>query len=175
MSDAFRHRPAAGEFNDFYAGYISHVPDGSVLETLKEQHVVFARVFNSITADRVDHAYAEGKWTVRQVLAHINDTERIFAYRALCFARGDAGPLPGMDQDAYVSGAHVETRTFAGLVDEFVNIRASTISLVKGMTANDLMRQGVASGFGFSVRALCWIMAGHAQHHVSILQERYLQ
>lgn len=175
MTDAFRTRPDETEFAPYYAGYVAAVPDGSLLETYKVQHAVFERLFNSIGIDRADHAYAPGKWTVREVLGHINDTERVFGYRALSFARGDAGPLPGMDQDRYVEGGHFASRPLAGLVDEFVHIRASSISLLKGMTKEDLLRRGTASGVEFTVRALVWIMAGHAQHHVNILQERYLK
>lgn len=174
MRDALRVRPAADEYAPFYAGYINQVADGSILETLNEQLARFERLFEHSAAERASYSYAPGKWTVRDVITHVNDTERVMSFRALAFARGSAGPWPGMEHEAWAEAARQKERPFLELVTEFVNVRRATISLFKGFSEDMMSRRGVASGSEFSVRALVWIVAGHAQHHATVLNEKYL-
>ncbi len=174
MRDALRVRPAPDEYAPFYAGYVNLVSDGSILETLNEQLARFERIFELAGAERANYRYAPDKWTVRDVITHINDTERVMSFRVLAFARGSAGPWPGMEHEAWAEAARLRERPFQELVTEFVNVRRASISLFKGLSEDMLSRRGVASGNEFSVRALIWITAGHAQHHANILNEHYL-
>ncbi|PIQ60178.1 MAG: hypothetical protein COV99_12095 [Bacteroidetes bacterium CG12_big_fil_rev_8_21_14_0_65_60_17] len=174
MRDALRVRPASDEYAPFYSGYVDLVSDGSIFETLNEQLARFERLFELAGADRADFRYAPDKWSVRDVITHVNDTERVMSFRALAFARGSVGPWPGMEHEAWAREARLRQRPFQELVTEFVNVRRSSISLFKGFSEDMLARRGLASGNEFTVRALIWITAGHAQHHANVLNERYL-
>jgi len=174
MTQPSTRRPARSEYADFYAAYIGQVPDGDVLELLEEQLASSLDLFASIPADKLDHRYAPGKWTVKQVLGHVIDAERIFSYRALRFARGDATPLPGMDQETFMAGANFAQRPMASLVEEYRHQRLADLALFRSFDEEILGRTGEASGCLFTVRALVYIIAGHERHHVRILRERYL-
>jgi len=174
MTATFRRRPEPSEYDDFYAGYVAQVPDGDVLELLKEQGASHRELFAAIPEEKHDHRYAPGKWTVKEVIGHLIDTERVFAYRALAFARGDAAPIPGMDQDEYMAGADFGRRSMASLIDEYHHLRAADVALFGSFDEAVLDRTGVASGVPFTVRALLWIVAGHERHHLGVLKERYL-
>lgn len=164
-------RPAPDEAAPFYHGYIGLVPDGDLLATLERQiDETAARLEGSDGAFR----YAPGKWTVREVLAHMIDTERVFAYRALRFARGDETPLPGFDQDLFVDTYDVSNRSVESLLDEFRGVRAATLSLLRGFDEAAWNRRGTASGHPMSARGAAWVIAGHERHHVAILRDRYL-
>ncbi len=167
-------RPGTEEYAPFYAGYISGVPEGALLETLTHQLDEILVLCGSIGEAQADYAYAPGKWTIKEVLGHLNDAERIFAYRALSIARGDSTPLPGFDENAYAPESGANTRTLADLAEEFAAIRRATVSLLATFTAETAARRGTASGHPASARAIAWTIAGHAGHHVRILRERYL-
>lgn len=169
-----RNRPAATEFSPYYSKYIDQVPDGDLLATLTTQHEDTAGLVRGIPEDRADHRYAPGKWSIREVLGHLADTERIFAYRALRVARGDATPLPGFDENAYVANANFAVRSLASLVDELRVIRQATLALYRPLADEELLREGSANGAPITPRALAWIIAGHERHHLAILRERYL-
>ena len=167
-------RPGADEFNEFYAGYIGSVPDGDVVDRLETELDTGLAFYRGVPEDRHDHRYAEGKWTVREVLGHVVDTERIFSYRLMCMARGDQTPLPGMDQNQYMDGADFAVRSWASLMAEYEHLRRANVALVSSLGAEDFDRRGTASGFAVSVRALVWILAGHEIHHRQVIVERYL-
>lgn len=165
--------PAADEFGSYYAGYIARVPPGDVLETLTTQLSDTTALIAEFGEGRADHRYGPGKWTVREVVGHIADTERVFAYRALCIARGDATPLPGFDENAYVANAGVARRPLAEVAAELEAVRRATLALFRGLGDAALARRGTASDNPLTPRAAAFIIAGHELHHRAILRERY--
>jgi len=167
-------RPAQDEYFEYYGRYISAVPEGDLLETLSHQLDEMLVLCGSLDESRGNHAYAPGKWTIKEVLGHIIDTERIFAYRALRVARGDPAPLASFDENAYAPESLAGQRTIADLAAEFGHVRRATIALLAPLTAEVGARRGTASGHVVSVRALAWIMAGHVEHHLRLLRERYI-
>ena len=167
-------RPQADEFYSFYTTYVSKVPDGNLISLLREQAVETVTMLQDLTPQQANYAYAPGKWTVKEVVGHISDAERIFAYRALRIARHDETPLASFDENAYVANANFGNRSLPDLLEELQVVRASSIHLVKSMDAETLALRGVASGHAISVRALFYIIAGHERHHADLLRERYL-
>ncbi len=173
MSHASALRPSADEFAPFYAAYVAGVPDGDVTRTLAAQGEGFLGLLKDLAEDKADFAYAEGKWTVKDVILHVTDGERIFAYRMLRIARGDQAPLASFDENAYVPMAEAGTRPLDTLLGEFAAVRGATLALLRWLPEAAWTRRGTASGKEISVRALAWIAAGHALHHERILRERY--
>lgn len=167
-------RPDATEFAPFYAGYIAKVPDGDLLATLEAQAGEYVQTLVAVTEAKSSFAYAPGKWTIKELLGHVVDAERVFSYRAMRIARGDQTPLPGFDEQAWVPLSGANDRTVADLVGEFRAVRAATLAQLRHLPADSVTRRGTASGREVSVRALAWIIAGHALHHLGILRERYL-
>ncbi len=174
MSAHRRIRPSADEFNPFYAGYVAQVPDGDVVEALIGGAEIAAALLGDLDEATASHAYAAGKWTVKEVLLHCADAERIFAYRALRIARGDATPLPGFDENAYVPLSGAANRSIEDILDEFESVREATVTLFSGLPADAWTRRGTASNNAITVRALAWITAGHLLHHLGVIQDRYL-
>ena len=168
------HRPARGEYAPFYQPYLDAVPDGDIVKTLREGLEATLFALRAVPEERAEHRYAPGKWTLREVLGHILDTERVFSYRALRIARGDATPLPGIEQDDYVREGRFERRPLGELIEEYEFVRRANLLLFNSFDENELGRQGTASGHGVSVRALVWIVAGHERHHLNTLRDRYL-
>lgn len=166
-------RPARSEYAQHYAGYVDRVPDGDVLDRLAWQIDETRALLRDLPPSRAVHRYATGKWSVAEVVGHVADAERIFAYRALRFARGDATPLAPFDENAYVPAGGFDHRTLADLVDELTAVRQASLALFRGMPSDAFARSGIASGRPVSVRALVYIIAGHELHHVAILRERY--
>ena len=167
-------KPPRGETNDYYFTYIDKVPDGDIRDTLAAQLEPTLDLFRAITEERSQHRYGPGKWSIRDVLGHLNDAERLFVFRAFWFARGLDAPLPSFEQDAAVAAARADARTWADLVTEFETIRKATLTFFRSLPADAWERRGIASDFPFTVRALAFIVAGHLAHHVQILRERYL-
>ena len=167
-------RPQPGEYADFYAGYVDAVPEGQILGILERQLEQTLAVWRRFGESRADHRYETGKWSVREVAGHVVDTERLFSYRALAFARGDQSPIPGMDQDDWVAAADFDRRRLESIAEEFRHLRLSNLALFGSFDEETLMRRGTASDCEFTVRAMLWIMAGHERHHRRILEERYL-
>ena len=167
-------RPQADEHEAYYGKYIALVPDGDLVSMLRDQNVETVRLLRGVSASKADFAYAPGKWTVKEVVGHMIDAERIFAYRALRFARGDATDLPGFDENSYVPNGRFNSRTLADLLDELEVVRASTIHLAKHLDEEALTRRGTANRAGVTVRALIYIIAGYERHHVGLLRDRYL-
>ena len=168
-------RPAADEYAPFYETYVSLVPEGDVVGTLSRQLEETLVLLRNVPASREDFSYEPGKWSIKEVVGHMTDGERIFSYRALCIARGDKQNLPGMDQEEYMAGANFNTRRLADLAAEFEYVRRATLSLLRHLDPEAWLRRGTANGHEVSVRALAHILAGHEAHHVRVLRERYLQ
>jgi len=167
-------RPAADEFAPFYASYVARVADDEdVLAALTNQlHEILARLAE-IPESQGEHRYAPGKWSIKEVVGHLADSERIFAYRALRFARGDRTALPGFDENEYVPAMAAAARTLADHIAEWGDVRRATLSLFRHLPADAWQRRGPASGKPVSVRALAYIIAGHVRHHVEVLETRY--
>ncbi|MEH6680107.1 MAG: DinB family protein [Sediminicola sp.] len=162
------------EYQPFHQTYLSTLGEIDLMEGLRQGKEDFISFVKAIPTDRLLHAYAEGKWNILEVLVHVLDTERIFQYRALRFYRQDPTPLPGFDQDIYVPFSEAENRTKEGIIEEYGHIRDSTISLFRSFREGALLRTGMASGGIVSVGAIGFIISGHQQHHLNILQQRYL-
>jgi hypothetical protein len=167
-------RPEQSEAAEYYFTYIDNVPEGDFEGVLEKQLDETLRLLSGISEEKSMYRYAPEKWSIRQVLNHITDTERAFGFRALWFARGFESPLPGYDQDIAAAGAEADRVSWAAHVEEFRRVRLSTISMFANMPAEAWMRRGIASEKPFTVRALAYITAGHVEHHMRILRERYL-
>jgi uncharacterized damage-inducible protein DinB len=166
-------KPQSDEYGSYHSTYISKVSEGDVLALLEQLKETTANFFISVGKDKANYAYAEGKWTIKEVLGHLIDQERIFGYRALCFSK-ESIELPGYDQDLYVNNSNSNNRTIQNLVAEFKALRESNLFLFSSFSDEQLLRKGIASGYKVSVRALIYIIAGHELHHLGIIKERYL-
>lgn len=166
--------PETTEYQSYYGRYISLVPGQDLVPTLDQQLAQTLPILRGVTEEKSLHRYAPGKWSVKQVLGHLIDAERIFTYRALRFARKDPTPLPGFDQDPYVEAADFDAQPWSDLMEEFEHVRRSTILFFRGLKPEDLLRFGTASQNAITVRALGYIIAGHELHHMALLHDRYL-
>lgn len=166
----------SSEYAPYYAQYIAPLENNgkTIVENLQESQQNFDTLLQNLPEEKHNYAYADGKWTIKELIQHIIDTERVFCYRALCFARNDKTPLPGFDQDIFVNNDNANDRNFEDLLDEMKTLRKSTIQLYKSFSNKALVRVGNASGNNMSVRALGLLFSGHQNHHVKILKERYL-
>ena len=169
-----RARPKPGEFNPYYARYIEQVPDGEILEILHDQIGQTVAAVAHIPDASAGFRYAPEKWSVKEVIGHLADAERIFAYRALCIARGDTTPLPGFDENEYVRQAGFDAVPLAELAGALTAARHNSLAIFEELDAGAWSRSGTANDSPVSVRALAWIMAGHEIHHRTVLKERYL-
>jgi hypothetical protein len=167
-------RPERTETAAYYSKYIDRVPEGDIVGILESQLDEVLALCRSVSEERSLCRYAPGKWSLREALSHVSDTERVFAFRAFWFARGYETPLPDFDQEIAAGAARADEVPWARHVDEFLQVRLATISLFRNLPAEAWLRKGVASGNPFSVRALGCIAAGHVAHHVAIVRERYL-
>ncbi len=166
-------RPDPSEYAPYFGRYIDLVPTGDLLAHLDAQAQESAAWATGLTDAQAAHRYAPGKWSVREVVGHVADTERIFAYRALRIARGDATPLPSFDENAYAEHAGFDARPMADVAAEFAAVRAASIALLAGLPEAAWTRSGTVSGGPMSVRALACLLFGHAAHHRAVLAERY--
>ncbi|NNF07469.1 MAG: DinB family protein [Candidatus Eisenbacteria bacterium] len=166
-------RPEVTEYHQAYQPYVEAIPTDNLLEALESQLVTLGEWLQKQPASVWDHRYEEGKWSVKEVLAHILDTEWVFTYRALRFARGLKEPLPGVDQDELIAGGNFDQRPPASLLEEFGHLRRASLVMFKSLTPEALLREGTASDCQFTSRALVAIIAGHAWHHRNVLVERY--
>ncbi|HET7250561.1 MAG TPA: DinB family protein [Gemmatimonadales bacterium] len=167
-------RPGTDEYAPYYGTYIGKVPDGDLRAMLASQLAETLALIRSIPESRGGHRYAPDKWSIKGVLGHLADSERIFSYRALRIGRGDTTPLPGFEQDDYVPMGNFDARTLRDLADELAAVRQATLHLFAHLDQAAFERRGTASGKPVSVRALAYIIAGHELHHVGILKTRYL-
>ncbi len=165
-------RPDSSEYAPFYAGYIAKVPDSGPLQLLQDQ-IAQLEALRTLPEDRANYRYAEGKWTVKELIGHIADGERVFSYRLVRIARGDQTPLAGFDENTWAKTAPHARMPIANVVDEMVAVRRSTLALVASLEESSIGNKGVANNNPVTARAICWIMAGHTRHHLDILKERY--
>lgn len=167
-------KPLQSGYSDHLAHYVNIVENDDFMSALKAQSDDMEKLLNPITEEQSKFKYGENKWTIKEVLLHTSDAERVFAYRALAIARGEKSPLPNFDENSYADYSHANSRSWGDLVEEFFATRKSTQALLKSFTEEDLNQFGTASGSPTSVHALCYIIVGHAAHHVKILREKYL-
>ena len=167
-------RPAPSEYAEYYGLYVGQVPDGDVLEILERGVGETRELLDGIPPEWETHRYEPGKWSVREVVGHVLDAERVFAYRALSFARADPAPLPSMDENAWAVSSGAGRRPLASLLGELEHLRRSHVAMFAGFGDEVWDRRGVASGFELTVRAMPYILAGHEIHHRRVLAERYL-
>lgn len=166
--------PAPDEYGAPYAGYIARVPAGTdIVDLLARQRKDTLARFAALPEDRGGHRYAAGKWSVKEVLLHLSDVERVMAYRALRIARGDPTPLPGFDEAAWTPLSGADARSLADLAGEWGDVRQASLALFRHLPAAAWTRRGRASEMPVSVRGLAWIIAGHERHHLAVLGERY--
>ena len=166
--------PEASEYAPYYGQYISLVGGNDILRTLEEQGRETVTLLSNVSEDQGGHRYAPEKWSVKEVIGHVTDAERIFAYRALRIARHDRTPIEGFEQDDYVRTGQFSGRTLAGLIEEFAAVRRASILLFQGLDGEAWLRRGIANQKEISVRAIAYLAAGHELHHRRILQEKYL-
>jgi hypothetical protein len=166
--------PDRTEAAEYYFTYINQVPAGDINQILELQAAEYVALLRGVSEEHSFFRYEPGKWSIREVAAHINDTERVFAYRAFWFAREFDSPLPSYDQNIAIASCGADARALATHIDEFRAIRSATLALFRNMPAEAWLRRGTASGNPFTVRALAYLTAGHVIHHAKILRERYL-
>ena len=167
--------PNTDEYHPYYQHYVGLVPtEISIFEQLKSQGETFRQFIQSIPAEKHLYAYEAGKWTIQELVLHLLDAERIFAYRALVFARQDQTPLPGMDENLYAAHSNANDRTMTSLLAEHEAVRTGNLATFGGFSADSFMNRGTANDAQASVRALLYIIAGHELHHMNVIRERYL-
>lgn len=159
---------------EFYQGYVKTLCEETVIENLTETGMEVVELFQTIPESKGEYAYAENKWTIKEVIQHIIDTERVLGYRALRFARNDKTDLSGFDENDYVLASKSNARSLASLIEEFQHVRSATIDMFNSFDSEMVQNTGTANGFPFSVEAVGYIAAGHCLHHTNILKERYL-
>ncbi len=167
-------RPDHSEYAPFYAGYIQAVPEGDIFAILAGQPGVLRALLAGLAPQQADFRPGPAEWSIKEVVGHINDVERVFAYRALRISRGDPTPLPGFEQDDYVRESNFGARTLADLLDEFELLRRANLLAFGGLSREAGLRRGTVSGGSVSVRALITMMAGHVEHHLTSLRKDYL-
>lgn len=167
-------RPENTEYSDWYAGYVGSVQETDIISALEKQSDEIKQFFAEITDEKSLYRYAENKWTIKELLGHIIDGERVFAYRALRFSRNDETALAGFDENPYVAQSNFNERTLSELVEEFVLLRQANMFIFRNLKESDWDNSGIASDAKVTLRALAYIMVGHIRHHLKILKERYL-
>jgi len=167
-------RPLENEYAPANQGYVSYVEEDDIMSALRSQIDALDVLLDRVTPERETYAYAEGKWTIRQIVGHLIDGERVFGYRALCIARGETQNLPGFDQNGYMPYAPYEHVELEDLLSEFRLVRLSNVAMFRTLDEAAWTRMGTANGTPVSVRALAYIMVGHTRHHMGVLRERYL-
>ncbi len=166
-------RPADDEYAPFYKDYVGLVPEDEVLPVLAAQRDLVSQIAASIPGDRETFRYADGKWSIREILGHIGDGERVFGYRAFCIGRGDQAAFPGFDQDDYMAAADYDRVPLADLAADFAALRASNLTVLRRLPPERWAQAGTASNARVTVRALAYVMAGHVRHHLGVLRARY--
>ncbi len=167
-------RPSTDEYAHYYEAYVNLVQEDNIVQLLESQLEIVVNLLRDLPEEKGLYRYADGKWSLKEVIGHISDTERIMSYRLLRVARGDATPLAGFDENDYVQGAFFDSSKLEDLLEDFSNVRRSTISLLRGLSEEALSRKGIANNSVISARALAYILVGHQMHHLTVIQERYL-
>ena len=166
-------RPSEREHAPYYTRYIAFVPEADIMSVLEAQTQDLGSSLGTVPSAREGYSYAPGKWSIREVVGHITDTERVLGYRAFCISRGEQAPLPGCDEDAYVARSTYAQRSLSDLIEEFSLVRRANLLVFEGLELAGWEQVGTANGNPVSVRAVAFVMAGHVRHHTNILRERY--
>ncbi len=166
-------RPSTAEYDEYFSQYVSLVPEADIRDTLEKQLGELTDMVSRIPPGREKFRYAAEKWSIREVLGHLIDAERIFGHRAFCISRGERANLPSFDENIYVGASRYDERSLADLLAELTALRTSQLQLYRWLAAKDWMRIGTAGDNPVSVRALAYITAGHVRHHLNILRDRY--
>jgi uncharacterized damage-inducible protein DinB len=167
-------KPQELNTSDYFAGYVKLAAGEDLIQSLESVCEVALEVFHKITEEQAEYAYAEGKWTIKQLVQHLIDTERVFCYRALSFARGDQQNLPGFEEDDFAANDYSNERVWEGIIREYAVVREASVALFASLSENALDSAGKANNVGFTPRILGWVLAGHDAHHLNVLRERYL-
>jgi uncharacterized damage-inducible protein DinB len=167
-------KPDPSEMTSYQRAYADLVPEGDLSLLLENNAKSTSQLMSSLSSEKLKYRYAAGKWSIPQILVHIIDTERIFSYRILRIARGDKTPLPGYEQDDYAKESGADERDFKDIVEEFLNVRRSTVSLLKSLYSKQLLYTGTSNNNPVSVRTLCYMLAGHEIHHIKVVKEKYI-
>lgn len=167
-------RPSEGDYAPFYAGYIKNI-SGDVIKALEDQLRSTNSFLKAISQDKIDFRYAEGKWSIKEVVGHLIDIERVMAYRALSFSRNEKQSLPGFDENDYIRESNYSKRDYIDLVDELKKVRESNLSMFRSFSKEVLDKRGIANNLEVTVKAILFIIAGHELHHINIIKERYLK
>lgn len=166
-------RPRTEEYPPAFDGYVGLVPDTDVIAALRAQIEVIQELGRGVARDRETYSYAPGKWSIRQVIGHVGDAERVFGYRTLCISRGDPAQLPGFGENEYVDAANFNESRLADLVDEFTHLRSANLRMLEALRDDQWPMSGIANGNAITVQALAYVMAGHVRHHLNVLRDRY--
>ena len=167
-------RPSEGDYAPFYAAYIKNVPDDAI-KAFGEQLHTTNTFFKSIPEDKIDYRYAEGKWSIKEIVGHLIDNERVMSYRALAISRNEKQSLPGFDENDYIRESNYSKRDYSDLVEELKKVRESNLLMFKNFSEEILDRRGIANNSEVTVRAILFIITGHELHHINIIKERYLK
>jgi uncharacterized damage-inducible protein DinB len=168
-------KPLPSDLNSYQKSYSDLVSEGDLPAILENNSLAAVKLFSALTPEKLKYRYAPGKWSIPQLLVHIIDTERIFSYRILCVARGDKTPLPGYEENDYAAACNADDREFKDIIEEYVNVRRSSVSLLKSLTNKMLDNRGISNNKDTSVRVLCYVLAGHEIHHLNVIKEKYLK
>jgi hypothetical protein len=169
------YKPESSEYDPYYEHYVSLVPERDPRPVLSDQSAELSALLSGVAEENGTYSYADGKWTIKEILSHLIDAERMFAYRLFRIARGDKTPIEGFEQEGYIENAHANGRSFAELLKEFDLLRQANMLLINNFRDEAWTREGTANNMKISVRALVTIMAGHVRHHIDVLGERYLE
>ena len=167
-------RPEANEYHPYYDGYINQIPEGDIRLYLGKQIHDISQALKELSEKQASFRYGPEKWTIKEVIGHITDTEQIMSYRLLAIVRGETSELPGFDEKIYVQNAHFNHLSIHELIEGFCTVRETTLHLLKGLVKDDWIKQGNANGANVTVRAIAYIIAGHALHHLQIIKDRYI-
>ena len=167
-------KPAETEYAPYFHTYIGKVPQNNLIEALNDSHQKLLAFLRGLPKEKHNYSYAEGKWSITELVGHLIDCERVFAYRALTFARNDKALLPGFDEDAYAVESNAGKRSMESLLEEYLCLRKCNILFFESLTDEMLMRKGTANGKEITVRAIGFIISGHELHHMEVIKERYL-
>jgi len=171
--NSLHQKPADNEYGEYYHKYVKGLDDSPLNDHLQKQKTTLLQMFEKLSEEQAAFRYAEGKWSVKQVIGHMIDTEQIFCYRAISFARGENQSLPGYDQDAYVENARFDELSVERLIRRYSATRELTLSLIDSMNEAELTKKGLANNNPVTVRAIFWIIAGHENHHIRFFREKY--
>jgi hypothetical protein len=174
MANAVLVRPETSEYGEYYERYVGLIPETNIVNVLEQQLQSIHALLSGIDEEKSNFRYEPGKWSIKQLLGHVIDSERVFSYRALVFARNDASPLPGFDQDPWISHSNYDRLPMSDIVAEFETVRRATLFLFRHLDASAWDNSGTASNLKMTVRAAAYLIAGHAEHHVRVLKSRYL-